>query len=123
MRYYRFPEKTWLKAAFAFSMLWLLLMTRDAMYSMMVWGFYKYQFLSLGLMALMGTAFLWANRKHLKDILSDRRMLLILAASVVMLLPMAVKRDWQLMYFSIALGVYFAVFLSYFVTAKEVAKW
>ena len=123
MQYYRFPQQKLLKAAFALIMLWLLLMTRDAMYSMMVWDFYTCQFLSLGLMALMGVSFLLYNRKHLKEILLDPRMAILLTASVVMLLPMAVKQDWQLMYFSILLGVLFAVFLSYFVTLKEVAFW
>lgn len=123
MQYYRFSEHKLLKAAFSFIMLWLLLMTRDSMYSMMIWGFYKCQILSLGLMAVMGAAFLWVNRKNLKSVLLDPRMLVIVAASVAMLLPMVLKRDWQLMYFSIILGVYFAVFLSYFVKLEEVARW
>ena len=123
MQYYRFPQKKLYSAAFALIMLWLLLMTRDAMYSMMVWDFYTCQFLSLGLMALMGAAFVLNNRRQLKAVLLDCRMIVLIGASVVMLLPMVVKQDWQLMYFSILLGVIFAVFLSYFVTLREVALW
>lgn len=123
MAYYRFPENKYIKAIFGLLMLGLLLMTRDSMYSMMVWDFYTCQALSLGIIGVMGAAFLVVNRRNLGKILRDRRMLVLLLATAVMLIPMVVKRDWQLMYFSILLGVYFAVFLSYFITLKELAKW
>ena len=101
----------------------LLLLTRDTMYSMMVWDFYTCQFLSLGIIGIMGLMFLVLNRKQLKEILTDKRMYLIGFALAATLLPMAVKRDIQLMYFSIILGMLFAVFLSYFLTLKEAALW
>ena len=123
MAYYRFPKNKYIKAIFGLLMLGLLLMTRDSMYSMMVWNFYTCQALSLGIIGVMGAAFLVVNRRNLGKILRDRRMLVLLLATAVMLIPMVVKRDWQLMYFSILLGVYFAVFLSYFITLKELAKW
>ena len=90
---------------------------------MMVWDFYICQFLSLGIIGILGLAFLLVNRKKMKNILTDGRMYLIAFALVATLLPMAVKRDIQLMYFSIILGMLFAVFLSYFMTLKDTARW
>ena len=122
MQYYRFPENKVFKTAFGVILLLILMMTRDTMYSMAALGFYKCQFLMLGLIAVLGLAFLWHNRKNLKNILTDRRILAVVLVSLVFLVPVVVKRDWQLMYLSILLGIYFAIFLSYFVTVKEVAK-
>ena len=123
MNYYPFPENKYWKAGMGAVLLALLLLTRDAMYSMMVWDFYTCQFLSLGIIGVLGLAFLFVNRKNLKAIVTDSRMCLILFAVVVTALPMAAKRDFQLMYFSIILGMLFAVFLSYFKTLKDVARW
>ena len=123
MKYYSFPEQRKWKAGIYAALLALLLLTRDAMYSMMVWDFYTCQFLSLGIIGLLGIAFLTYHRKQLGSILRDPRMVLILLALAVTLLPMVAKRDWQLMYFSIILGMLFAVFLSYFAKVEEVARW
>ena len=123
MKLYPFPEKKIYKAGIGAMLLALLLLTRDAMYSMMVWDFYTCQILSLGIIGVMGLAFLIANRRQLKEILTDERMYLIGLALAVTILPMAAKRDFQLMYFSIILGMLFAVFLSYFLTLKDVALW
>lgn len=123
MKRYPFPEKKIYKAGLGAMLLALLLLTRDAMYSMMVWDFYTCQILSLGIIGVMGLAFLMVNRRQLKEILTDERMYLIGLALAVTILPMAAKRDFQLMYFSIILGMLFAVFLSYFLTLKDVARW
>jgi len=123
MKYYPFPENKIWNSGICIALLALLLLTRDAMYSMMVWDFYTCQFLSLGIIGVLGFSFLAVNRKQLLDVLKDSRMVLILAALAVTLLPMVVKGDWQLMYFSIILGMLFAVFLSYFMTLKETAQW
>lgn len=123
MRYYQFANQKTGRGALWIALLALLLLTRDAMYSMMVWDFYTCQFLTLGIIAVLGIAFLIVNRSQLKAIFRDPRMALIALALITALLPMAVKQDWQLMYFSIILGLLFAVFISYFVTLKETARW
>ena len=123
MNYYPFPENKYSKVVIGAVLLALLLLTRDAMYSMMVWDFYTCQYLSLGIIGILGLAFLLVNRKNLKAIVTDSRMCLILLAVVVTALPMVAKGDFQLMYFSIILGMLFAVFLSYFKTLEDTARW
>jgi len=123
MRQYPFPEHKIYKAGIGAALLALLLLTRDAMYSMMVWDFYTCQFLSIGIIAIFGIVFLAVNRKNIKEIFTDSRMWIIGLAILVTLFPMVVKQDWQLMYFSIILGLLFAVFLTYFLKLEAVAKW
>ena len=77
----------------------------------------------LGLLIIAGVVFLWWNRKRLKAVISDKRMGLLLICALGLLLPMVVKRDWQLMYFSVLLCVCAAVFLSYFLQCREAAKY
>jgi len=76
----------------------------------------------LGLIVAAALAFAVVNRKNLKHILTDRRMIALAAATVLVLGNMALKQDWRLMYFSILLCFYFAIFLTYFVTLQEAAK-
>lgn len=123
MKYYRFPENRvtrLLLGAFLFAMLYL---ARDTLVTSSLLGFHKAQYLMLGLIALAGFVFLVYNRRELGAIVRDKRMLVALAAAVMVLLPMAVKRDWQRMYFSILICVFFAVFVSYFLSYREAAKY
>lgn len=110
------------KLAFGFFLLAMLFLSRDTLFSSCLMGFAESQILMMGLMAALGVVFLWVNRKEFLLILKDRRMLLILASSLVLVLPMAVKRDWQLMYFSILFCVLTGVFLTYFTSCSDVAK-
>lgn len=110
------------KLAFGFFLLTMLFLSRDTLFSSCLMGFAESQILMMGLMAALGVVFLWVNRKEFLLILKDRRMLLILASSLVLVLPMAVKRDWQLMYFSILFCVLTGVFLTYFTSCSDVAK-
>ena len=110
------------KLAFGFFLLAMLFLSRDTLFSSCLMGFAESQILMMGLMAVLGMVFLWVNRKEFLLILKDRRMLLILASSLVLVLPMAVKRDWQLMYFSILFCVLTGVFLTYFTSCSDVAK-
>ena len=123
MTHYRFPDNRRTKIVFAAFLTAMLFLARDSMFTTAVIGFEKAQFLMLGLMCLLGAAFLFANRQNLAGILKDRRMLIIGISAAVCLLPMLVKRDWQLMYFSVLLCLLFAVFLSYFITLGETAKY
>ena len=110
------------KLAFGFFLLAMLFLSRDTLFSSCLMGFAESQILMMGLMAALGMVFLWVNRKEFQLILKDRRMLLILASSLVLVLPMAVKRDWQLMYFSILFCVLTGIFLTYFTSCSDVAK-
>ena len=123
MNYYSFPDKKVWKITLALVLLGLLVLNRDGMYSMAVLGLYPALLGSYALVGLMGIAFLAVNRGRLKEIITDRRMLVVLLATVVMLLPMAVKGDWQLMYVNILLGIYIGIFLSCILRLRDLAKY
>lgn len=122
MRLYPFPEKKIWKILFALYLFALLMLARNGMLSCVLLGFYKTQILMLLIMGAGVLAFAVVNRRELKQIFTDRRMLAAAVCGVVILLPMVVKRDWQLMYFSILIYLLFAVFLSYFISLKDTAK-
>ena len=111
------------KALFALFLVAMLFLSRDTLFSSCLMGFAKSQILMLGLIVLLGVAFLWVNRKDFRQILKDRRMPVLVASALMLVLPMALKQDWQLMYFSILLCVLTAVFLTYFTSGREVAKY
>ena len=123
MTYYRFPENKISKTAFGIFFFAMLLLARDTLITTCLIGFHKSQFLMLGLICVAGLAFLLYNRRSLKRILLDKRMLVLLASAVILLVPMTVKRDWQMMYFSVLLCLFFAVFLTYFISYRETAKY
>lgn len=123
MKQYSLIHSTISKIAFGVFLTALLFLSRDTLFSSCLIGFTKSQIMTAGLIVLLGTAFLWVNRKDFWQILKDRRMIVLIASAVLMVLPMALKRDWQLMYFSILLCVLTAVFLTYFTTSREVSKY
>ena len=123
MRQYRFLETKAGKAAFAVFLFVMLLLARDTLVTSCILGFNKSQFLLLGLICLFGLAFLIRNRREWKAIVTDRRMIAAGVSAAVLLLPMLVKRDWQMMYFSILICLFFAVFLTYFTSYRETAKY
>ena len=100
----------------------MLLLARDTLVTSSLLGFNTSQFAMLGLMGVAGLGFLWANRRHWKQILTDPRVAVLLAVTVIILAPMLLKRDWQMMYFSILLCLYFAVFLTFFISSRDAAK-
>ncbi|MDO5544814.1 MAG: hypothetical protein Q4F81_03150 [Eubacteriales bacterium] len=123
MKQYPFPKNRWTTAAFGLFLFALLLLARDTIITSVIVGFYKSQFLMLALIALLGLAFLICNRRDLRDILKDKRMILILAFALFFVGVMVLKRDWQIMYFSILLCLIFAVFLTFFTDIKGVSKY
>lgn len=123
MRTYRFPENRATKILFGLFLTAMLFLARDTLVTSSILGFNKSQFLMLGLLCAAGVTFLVYNRRNLKEILLDKRMLVLLASTVIILLPMFAKRDWQMMYFSVLICLYVAVFLTYFVSLREVAKY
>ena len=122
MKYYRFPETKLTKVLGYALMLVLLIFARDTLISNGLLGLQKTQLVEFGLVGLIGLVFLIAKREEWKALFTDRRMLLFALSALVVLLPMVVKRDWQLMYFSVFICVFFGIFLTYFTTLKEVAR-
>ena len=108
MNYYSFPDKKAWKIFIQLLLAALLLLCRDGLY-MTVLGFYPCMFAFYALAGILGIAFLAVNVSRLKEILTDRRLLVMLLSTVVMLLPMLIKKDWQLMYMNILLGIYIAI--------------
>ncbi len=123
MKLYRFPDSKVAKILFALTLLVILLLTRDSMNAMLVPNYNVLQFVQLGVICVVGCVFLAVNIRDLKSILLDKRMLMLLLSTLVILLPMVIKGDWQLMYFSVLLCLYFAVFLTYFISWREIAKY
>lgn len=122
MQYYPFPEQKRWQYLFAAFLLFQLALTRSGMAATLI-GFLPAQLLMLGLIAAMGLLFLWHRRKELPNVLTDRRIVAAAVVSLVLLLPMLVKQDWQLMYATILMGLLLAVLMSYFVTLEQTAKW
>ena len=123
MKRYQLDKKRGNTSFLAGILILMLFLCRDTMISSAIVGFYKAQFLTLGLMALVGVWFLLANFRKWKQILKDSRLLLLVAASFVCLLPVLLKRDWQLMYFSVLVCILFGIFLTYLADWKVLAKW
>ena len=123
MRQFALLESKPAKAAFGLFLFAMLLLARDTLVTSCLLGFNKSQFLMLGLICVLGVTFLIVNRREWKAIFTDRRMIAFAVSAVALLLPMVGKGDWQMMYFSILICLFFAVFLTYFVSYKEVAKY
>lgn len=100
----------------------MLYLNRDSLFCLFDLGFYNAMFCLLGVICIVGLLFLLRNRHSLKQILWDIRIPWCAFLSVLFLLPMLIKRDWQLMYFSMLLCVLLAVFLTYFTDRKKVAE-
>ena len=123
LRYYRFPDTPVWKVCFLLVLYVLLILTRDTTYTYALWGMGITQSISIALILGLGLVFLVFNRKNFKDILCDRRILAAVLGTVVILLPMVIKRDWQMTYFALLLPFYLAVLLSYFVSSREVSRY
>lgn len=121
MNYYRFPETKLNKAVFFLFLLVLQMLSRTSMVSAVFLGFHRSQYLSIALIGLAGLCFLFVNRKNLKQVFTDSRMLAVVGIVALMILGMLVKWDFQMLYFSIMLYLLFAVFLTFFVSFREAA--
>lgn len=123
MKQYRFPEKRIWMVLFGLFLLVMLFLARDTLFATAILNVQKAQFLMLGLLCVAGVIFLVMNRGQMKEILWDRRMSVVAFSTIVILVPMLAKQDWQLMYLSILLCLYTAIFLTYFISYKEVARY
>jgi len=122
LKMYRLPDtKVW-KALFVVYIFVMLLVSRDTMITGSIIGVETAQYINLFLMVVAGISFVIVNRHNLKEIFIDPRMLIIIVSTIIILLPMLVKQDWQLMYFSVLMCLYFAVFLTYFISYQQIAK-
>lgn len=122
MKRYSFPDTKLYRTLFVLFVFCMLMMTRDTMFCLHILGFYPTQFLVLALLTAVGILFLWVQRRHLREIFTDGRMWMLLGAAVLMLLPMLVKRDWQMMYISILLNICAAIFFTYFLSLRQMAR-
>ena len=104
MKQYPLLENRAAKAFFGLYLTAMLFLSRDTLFSSCIIGFGKSQLYMILLIALLGVGFLIRNGR------------------AVLLIPMLLKQDWQLMYFSILLCLLFAVFLTYFTTSQTVAR-
>ena len=122
MTYYRFPENRLTRALAFVAMFLLLVFCRDTYITHFVVNLEISTVITMGVVCLIGIAFLICNRRNLKAVFTDRRMLLLVVAALVSLVPMVVKRDWTMMYFSILFCICVGVFFSYFATVEQMAK-
>lgn len=122
MRLYPFPETKVTKVLLTLLMASLLYICRDSMYTTALLGFNRAYFLTAALVALTGIAFLVWNWGRWKQILQDGRLALLLGTTAVLLLPMLVKGDWQMMYFSVLICLWIGIFFSFFWDWRDAAK-
>lgn len=101
----------------------MLYLSRDTLLTSSIIGFQKSQLLMLGCIALAVVVFLIYHRREFREILHDERVGLLMVCTAVLQLPMVGKQDWQLMYASVLICLYFAIFLTYFTTSQEIAKY
>lgn len=123
MKRYPFPENPWTKTAAALFLAALLYLCRDSIFTTALLGFNKAYILTLSLTALVGILFLYHNRRQLAAVFRDGRMAVALLSALILLVPMVLKRDWQLMYASVLICLLIGVFLSYFLTLEQAAKY
>ena len=122
MKMYPFSDTRATKLLLGLLMTALLYTCRDSMYTTAMLGFNKAYLLTGLLVAVTGAAFLVHNRKHWKQLLTDPRVFLLLGVTAAMLLPMLLKGDWQMMYFSVVICIWIGIFFSFFWNLEDVAR-
>ena len=111
MKMYPLPKgKSWDLFFGAFFMC-MLCFARDTMISMSKIGITRSIVISFGLFFFAVIVFLLLNRKQLKSLFLDCRVAVAIVTAVVLLAPMVIKLDWQLMYISIFICACFGIFL------------
>lgn len=123
MKLYPFPETKTAKILQVLFLTVLLYICRDSMYTTALLGFNKAYLLTVLLTVAAGVLFLARNRKDWKELLKDNRIYLIPVVTVILVLPMICKGDWQIMYFSVLFCLYIGIFFSFFMDYREVSKY
>lgn len=122
MKQYPYLRKPWGEALMAAAMIAALFLTRNTLVTTAIVGFNRAQFALAGVVGLLALGFLISQREQLREIFTDRRIALAAVIGACLLLPMAVKRDWQMMYFSILFCPLAAIFFTYFRDSRELAR-
>lgn len=123
MKRYPLFQNSLSRGGFAVYLCALLLLSRNSLLCTSGIGLMKATVLTLALMAGGGLLFLCVNRGQWKAVLTDGRIALMAVSGLFFALPMVFKRDWQLMYFSMYIGVFFAIGLSYVMDYRQAAKY
>jgi len=122
MKRCRFWEGNMGKAVLALFLCFQLLLARDSLVTTSLLGFTRAQLLLAGGTAMLGVVFLVCSRGAWKAVVLNRRMAMAGIAGAVLLLPCLMKRDWQLMYFSILFCILVGILLSYIASVEQVGK-
>lgn len=120
---YPFPNTRLWKTLFAIYLFLLLYLTRVSQVSHYLLGFYKAQALTFAITGAAVVCFLIRQRKALLSVLLNYRMLIALLMGIAVLAPMCLKRDWTMMYFSVLFSALLGVFISYFLSCRQAAKY
>lgn len=115
------PERRTQGAAIVW-ILFMLYVCRDSIFNSRVFGFYASYFAQFAAAIVMTVSMLVIYRKKPKELFSDNRILLAAVFSVLILLPMILKRDFQFMYFSILFAVLVSVLASFLWDYKMMAQ-
>lgn len=122
MKYYRFPNsKVTIFGTFLLLFAQIMLV-RDGLVMTALLDFEVAYALNIVILCVAGLCILVYHRKELKEILTDGRIVFALICALTFIVPMVAKKDWQIMYFSILLGIFVAIFFSFFMTKEEVGK-
>lgn len=105
--------------------LWLIAMlylSRDSMYSTAVIGFGRSYALQGVLFGVSILAILLKYKSDLKTLILSPHMFFAVGAFVILLFPAVLKRDWQLMYFSVLFVVIYSVVVSLLIDLKSLSR-
>lgn len=101
----------------------LLYIGRDTLTSSSFLGFYLSQSITILILLIIISLFIVTNYKNFKNILRDIRIKILMFLTILFLFPMFIKQDWQLMYFSILVCIYFAIFLTFILEYNKIIKY
>ena len=119
---YPFPGGRAGRAVLWTALFLLLLLARDTLLTSCLVGFTTAQLLGMALAAVLALVFAVYNRRQLPFICRDRRLILAAVFAAGLLVPMLLKRDWQMMYFSILFCPLLAIAASFAVRWEQAAK-
>lgn len=123
MTFYRFPDKPIWKVLTVLYIALVLFLVRDSRFTFSFLNFNQSQYLLFAVTLLFALVFLIVNRKNLKGILTDSRMVAIAVSAVLFVVPMLIKRDWQLMYLTTLFALLIGILLSYLSDLRQMAKY
>lgn len=86
-------------------------------------GFNQSQFITLFMFVFYGILFLITNKDHIKEIFLDIRLLIGVLLSLPFIIIMILKQDFTFTYLSMIFAIVCTIFLSYFVSFEQIAKY